>query len=90
MIMAREDEVRSQDSYRPGEELFYDEEYGPKMKVKVLANKSDDEFIRYDLRVLEPIRSHPLCDNQEVGDVFSCEKIRGPTPPGLWDLIEVR
>jgi SHS2 domain-containing protein len=80
--------ISSEDSYKIGEEVFYSE-CGEVDRVRVLENKSDVDFIKYKLEVLEVLRESEIIKPDEIGDVFECRKKREYEKNiELWHLVE--
>jgi hypothetical protein len=78
--------ISSEDSYKIGEEVFYSE-CGEVDRVRVLENKSDVDFIKYKLEVLEVLRESEIIKPDEIGDVFECRKKREYADNSeLWSL----
>ncbi len=73
--------------YQPGQEAFYHED-GEVDRVEILENNSDSKWERYVLRVKEVVRQSRLVKPSEVGETFSCEKMRGVSMSGLWHLLD--
>ena len=81
-------EHRSEDSYRPREEVLYHDD-GSVYRVKVLANNSNKKIIKYNLQVREILNSHPFLKDLKVGSLFECNKLReAANHPALWHLTE--
>jgi hypothetical protein len=77
-----------EDSYRSGMDAFYHES-GMIDKVRVLENKSDGDWIRYELEVLEVIKRSRIGEPSEVGERFDCDKRRdGSGLAGMWHLMD--
>ena len=74
--------------YEVGQEAFY-HETGDIYRVRVLESDGDKEWERYKLQVLEVIASGPLIAPAppEIGEEFSCEKLRNVACGGLWHLL---
>lgn len=59
-------------------------EDGLVMGVDVLADKSDDEWERYELRVTEIIRENGIYKPPHIGWTFECSRRR--SFGGIWHL----
>ena len=80
--------MRPEDSYKPGEIVFY-HEMGEVDKVEVLGNKSDQNYIRYKLKVLQVVQESKIAFPSNIGEVFNCEAKRNSGGfSGLWHLLE--
>gem|GEM_PF-2460324 len=68
--------IREKDAYRQGDEVIYVEDEA-RMHVRILANRSDDQWIRYDVEV---VRMEKLgmdhTTSLPYGYQFSCEEKR--------------
>ena len=72
--------------YQPGQEAFY-HETGVIYQVEVLENNSDKEWEKYSLRVKRIVDSG-IFEPFEIGEIFECEKRRGPYISGLWQISD--
>jgi len=74
------------EDYEPGQEAYYHED-GDIFQVQVLENNSDDEWLRYYLKILnteQTTAKNPPPNGLE----FTCEKLRGIVCAGLWRLLD--
>lgn len=61
-------------------------EDGLVMGVDVLANNSDDEWERYELRVTEIIRENGIYKPPQIGSAFECPRRKDVF--GIWSLVQ--
>lgn len=54
-------------------------------EVEIVADKSDDEFISYDLKVIKTIQESRIYKPTPNGTIFNC-CIRKDYPGNLWRL----
>jgi len=78
---------REEESYKPGEEAFYHES-GEITRVKVLENNSNEDWIKYRLKVLENIRVSKMYKPPKIGEEFNLEKRRNISCSGLGYLLD--
>ncbi|RLG11710.1 hypothetical protein DRN73_04585 [Candidatus Pacearchaeota archaeon] len=79
---------RSEDSYQPGEKLFYHED-GEVDRVAVVSNNCDADWIKYELEVLEVVKKSRIFNPATPGEVFECSRRRvGGGIAGMWSLTE--
>ena len=73
-----------------GERYYYRED-GGKALVEIVRDDSDDEWERYELRILS-IERHPSFGPADwaAGDEFSCSLKRGVAFGGMWTLTPER
>lgn len=76
-----------EDSYQPGQTAFYHED-GEVDEVVIMANKSDKEWIRYDLEVRKVLHEGGFVKPAKSGDRAVVEKKRGADCCGLWNLLD--
>ena len=74
------------EDYQIGQEACYHES-GDIYRVQVLQNDSDDEWLRYYLRILS-VEQTTAKNPPQNGIEFSCEKRRGIAVQVLWHLLD--
>tara|TARA_Y100000310_G_scaffold186737_1_gene186861 strand:+ start:1040 stop:1303 length:264 start_codon:yes stop_codon:yes gene_type:complete len=80
--------TREEDSYKIGEKAFF-YECGEIDRVRILANNSNSDDIKYGLEVLEVIKKSELFESEIVGRGFECRKKRVDAGNReLWSLME--
>ena len=57
-------------------------------EVEVLEDKSDKDWKRYKLRVINVIRESPLCLPPKPGEEFSVEQVTKGAWVGMWFLTD--
>lgn len=72
--------------YEAGESAYYHNSEDI-YKVRVMENNSDENFIRYSLRVIE-IKQAGAEPTHKKGDIFTCEKKKDLINVGQWRLLE--
>lgn len=82
-----EEKRRTEDGYSRGDRAYYHGD-GETLRVKVLANLSNDERIEYRLRVLEAMDVMPRVAYSRRGEEFECWKRRDVQSPYLWWIGE--
>ena len=86
-MVAEKRRERSEDSYQVGEIIMYHED-GAVIKASVVDNTSNNERIRYSLKVEEIVRPHRFgAIGPENGETFPIEKKRGADI--CWKLLPV-
>jgi len=81
--MAIDDKLKD---FKEGQEATYRED-DVIYRVKVMEANGDAESERYRLKVLEVVRESRFTKPSEVGEEFSCEKLRDCACCGLWYLL---
>lgn len=79
------------EEFQPGEVLRYQDE-GEIYKVEVLKNLSDEEWIRYELKVLEVEQIPSFLKPPEIGEEFECCRKRSASGFAycMWRLSRYR
>ena len=76
--------MNNEDSYRTGELIFYLSKDRLDL-VEVLSNDCDENFIRYNFKVVDVMKDSGLADKTRVGVKFSCSKARDESESS-WSL----
>ena len=72
--------------YKVGDKAFY-HDTGEVNEVEVLENNSNDESLKYRLKVLKVVHESSMVKPSKVGHEFDCDKVRGVSVAGLWHLL---